>query len=85
MVFRLEEEVSKEEEIHERAMAELAQPIEITPSHLEENQEGEGPSYAAQVEQLQMKVYNYVGKKKIVPLYALFLNRLLMNKRLLPK
>ena len=59
MHFRLEEEVAKEEEIHERAMAELAQPIEITPPHLEENQEGEGPSYAAKVEQLQMLVYKH--------------------------
>ena len=37
--------------IHERAMAELTQPIEITPPHLKE-----GASYAAKVEQLQMMV-----------------------------
>ena len=53
---RLEEEVAEEEVIHERAMAELAQPIEITPPHLKECQEGEASSYAAKVEQLQMMV-----------------------------
>ena len=53
---RLEEEMAEEEEIHEREMAELAQPIQITPPHLKENQEGEQPSYAAKVQQLQMMV-----------------------------
>jgi hypothetical protein len=49
----LEEEMAKEELIHERAMAELTQPIRITPPHLSEDQEGD---YAAKVEQLQMMV-----------------------------
>ena len=43
--------MAREELIHERAMAELTQPIEITPPHLKE-----GASYAAKVEQLQMMV-----------------------------
>ena len=55
-VYRLEEEVAKEEVTHERAMAELTQPIEITPPYPKECQEGEAPSYAAKVEQLQMMV-----------------------------
>ena len=56
MVCRLEDEVAREEEIHKKAMAELTQPIEVTPPHLNESQEEEGLSYAAKVEELQMMV-----------------------------
>ena len=56
MLCRLEEEVAREELIHERAMAELTQPIEITPPHLLLKEGEEGPSYAAKVQQLQMMV-----------------------------
>ena len=48
--------MAREELIHERAMAELTQPIEITPPHLLLEEGEEGPSYAAKVEQLQMMV-----------------------------
>ena len=58
MTVRLEEEIAREEEIHKRVMAELTQPIEVPPPYLanEESQDGEGLSYAARVQQLQMMV-----------------------------
>ena len=49
--FRLQDERAKEEEIHKKAMAELAQPLEATPP---EDQEMD---YIAQVEHLQQLVW----------------------------
>lgn len=76
--------MAKEEVTHDRAMAELAQPIEITPPYLREYQEGEAPGYAAKVEQLQMMVgivmvYSLtlcVLVVKIFPFYAFILSQI---------
>ena len=51
--FRLQAERAKEEEIHKKIMAELAQPLETTPPTPAEDQKLD---YIAQVEHLQQLV-----------------------------
>ena len=50
---RLQCDLAAEEEIHKKAMADLALPPQITPKN---QQATDGQSYASQVEQLQMLV-----------------------------
>lgn len=53
VLFRLQAERAKEEEIHKKVMAELAQPLETTPP---KDQDIDKLDYIAQVEHLQQLV-----------------------------